>query len=192
MTSPAVVLAQPRLRVLVLCCGLLVAVALRVTVAGPAGPESRTAGLIFAGALTAMAVVAGVRLRWRMSALLVGLIGGVALAVPVLLTRTVGAHRPAGSFALWAVVAGVVATAEELFLRGALFGAVTRRHGEVLAVVVGAVAFALLHLPLYGVGSLPIDLAAGLTFGALRVATGSLLAPIGAHVTADWLGWWLV
>ena len=49
----------------------------------------------------------------------------------------------------------------------------------------------LLHVPLYGWGSLPLDLAVGVFLGVLRALTGSLAAPAAAHVLADLAGWWL-
>ena len=122
-----------------------------------------------------------------------GIAGGLALCVPALVLHAgrFGGHRPAGSFAAWAVVVTVVATAEEVFLRGALYDAVAGWSGEIAAVLVAAVAFAALHVPLYGWGSVPIDLAAGIWLGALRAATGSVVAPAAAHTVADWVGWWL-
>jgi membrane protease YdiL (CAAX protease family) len=81
--------------------------------------------------------------------------------------------------------------AEEAFLRGALFDAVEEWAGPAVAVAVGAVCFAGLHVPLYGWASAPLDLAVGLLFGALRWVSGSWLAPGLAHTFADLAGWWL-
>jgi membrane protease YdiL (CAAX protease family) len=61
----------------------------------------------------------------------------------------------------------------------------------VVAVVVTAVLFAALHLPLYGVGAMPIDLCAGVFLGSLRVASGGVVAPALAHVIADVGGGWI-
>ena len=85
-----------------------------------------------------------------------------------------------------------VATAEEAFLRGALYDAVARARGVDAAVVVGALAFAALHVPLYGWHAVPLDLAVGLALGALRVVTGTWTAPALAHAGADLVGWWLL
>jgi membrane protease YdiL (CAAX protease family) len=84
-----------------------------------------------------------------------------------------------------------VALAEEYFLRGALYEAVERWHGQTAAVVVGAVALAALHIPLYGFHVLPLDFAVGLWLGALRAIAGSPLAPGITHTVADLAGWWL-
>jgi membrane protease YdiL (CAAX protease family) len=73
-----------------------------------------------------------------------------------------------------------------------LYDAVARDHGIDAAVVIGAIAFAALHVPLYGWHVVPLDLAVGLVLGALRVWTGTWTAPALAHAGADLIGWWLV
>ena len=99
-------------------------------------------------------------------------------------------HTGSG-FASWAVVVAVVATAEEVFLRGALYDAVRAAADERAAIVVGAVAFAALHVPLYGWHVVPLDLVVGLVLGELRRVSGTPAAPAVAHVTADLAGWFL-
>jgi membrane protease YdiL (CAAX protease family) len=54
-----------------------------------------------------------------------------------------------------------------------------------------SLAFALMHVPIYGWGVVPLDLAVGLALGGLRLATGTVLAPIAAHAVADLATWWL-
>lgn len=76
------------------------------------------------------------------------------------------------------------AVAEELFFRRFMYGALARR-GRTLAVVGTAIAFALVHVPAYGPGVVPIDLAAGLVLGWQRWATGSWTAPAVSHVAAN-------
>ena len=183
-----------------LCAGLASAVALRVAVAGGAGPRSGPAGVIFGGALLVLAAAAGWRPRrpaWRAMAIGVG--GGLALlAVPLALRLGAAAlpiriGAPAGSFALWAAVVTLVAVAEEALLRGALMSAVLRggRVPPELAVGIAAVAFALLHVPVYGWVALPLDLATGVWLGGLRLAGGGVAAPATAHTLADLAVWWL-
>lgn len=89
------------------------------------------------------------------------------------------------------LVVTVVATAEEMFLRGTLYDAVSELAGGTWAIGVGAVAFALLHVPLYGWHVLPLDLAVGVVLGMLRVSTGTVAAPAVAHIIADYAGWFL-
>ena len=60
-----------------------------------------------------------------------------------------------------------------------------------MAIAVSAVAFALLHVPVYGWSVLPLDLAVGVALGVLRVLAGSVTAPAITHVVADLAGWWL-
>jgi len=47
------------------------------------------------------------------------------------------------------------------------------------------------HVPLYGVGALPLDAAVGLLLGGLRLLTGGWVAPAAAHALADVAGGWL-
>ncbi len=78
------------------------------------------------------------------------------------------------------VAACLVPLAEEMFFRGALYGALRRsRHSAVVAALVTSIGFAVSHLDprLW----LPIVFVAGL-LGLLRVLTGSLLPCLGLHV----------
>lgn len=176
-----------------LSAGFAAAVALRLALGGLGVGRSVPAGLAFAAALVALSLAAGVRLGLRGRDLTVGLLGGGVIAVPLLVSRLEGLplHRPGGSFLMWAAVVALVAAAEELFLRGALFDSVTELAGRWSAIVVAAVAFAALHVPLYGWHVVPLDVAVGVWLGALRTATGSWAAPAVAHVTADLAAWWL-
>jgi membrane protease YdiL (CAAX protease family) len=99
---------------------------------------------------------------------------------------------PWHDFALWAPVVSTVALAEEILLRGLMFDVLQRSAGPIAAALVAAIAFALLHVPLYGPQALPVDLAVGLWLGALRLLAGSVAAPATAHVLADLAGWWLI
>ena len=175
-----------------LALALAAAVAVRVALAGPVGAASRPAALAFAVLLGACVAVVRPATRWGRRVLVTGMAGGAALVLPVLVVHGVGDVHPGGSYAGWAVVTAVVATAEEAFLRGALHDAVARRGGADLAVAVTAVAFAALHLPLYGWGAAPLDLAVGVALAAMRLVAGSWIAPAMAHAGADLLGWWLV
>jgi hypothetical protein len=48
-----------------------------------------------------------------------------------------------------------------------------------------ALVFALIHLPMYGVGAFPVDLGAGLLLGWQRWASGGWGAPAVTHVVAN-------
>jgi membrane protease YdiL (CAAX protease family) len=192
MTAATIQARRPVVGVVALLAMFAGAVAVRVAVAGQAGAASIRAGLVFAAILTVAAVVSRVGVAVTLRAVALGLAGVALLVLPVLLTHDIGAARPGGGYATWAIATTAVATAEEAFLRGALYDAVRRARGVDAAVVVGALAFAALHVPLYGWKALPLDFAVGLVLGALRVITGTWTAPAIAHVGADLVGWWLL
>jgi membrane protease YdiL (CAAX protease family) len=176
-----------------LLAGFTAAVGLRVAVGGAGVAASAPAGLAFAAALAVLTAVAGTTTRLSWQTLGMGLAGAVVLCVPALLTRLAAdqAHRPGGAFLTWAVVVAVVATAEEAFLRGALFDAIDTWRGPVPAIAVTSICFAALHVPLYGWHIVPLDTAVGLWLGALRRGSGSWTAPAITHTVADLAAWWL-
>jgi len=173
-----------------LAVGFGVALALRIAAGGDDVARSVPAGLLFAACLLALALAARTRapLTWR--AVRVGLVGLVVVCLPVALVHLVTLEPVPGTqgFLPWAAAVTVVATAEELFLRGALFDAL---GGRALAVVVTAGLFALMHVPLYGWHVVPLDLAVGVVLGVLRIEAGTAAAPAITHVGADWVGWFL-
>jgi len=176
-----------------LAAGFAVSVGLRLALGGIGAARSPWGGLVFAGCLVALSAVAFPRVKVSRRIVGWGLLGAAVLCAPTVIVRAgaAQAHRPQGNFFIWALVVAVVALAEELFLRGTLFDAVSQWRGQTAAVVVGAVAFAALHVPLYGLGAVPLDLAAGVWLGAVRAAGGSVVSPALAHILADWAGWWL-
>ena len=173
-----------------LVTGFAIAVGLRVAVGGVGVATSPVAGLVFAVLLAALAFAAGTRMPVSRSAIALGLAGAAVLCLPVLLSWTPRVVGTAG-FATWAAVVTVVAVAEEAFLRGALYDAVDRAVGADAAIAVGAVAFALLHVPLYGWYVVPLDLAVGVLLGELRRVSGTPTAPAVTHVGADLAAWFL-
>lgn len=187
---------SPQRRSRLLGTGFGLAVTGRVLVGGREVARSVPAGVAFAVCLLALCGAAGTAVRPSARSVLIGLGGGVFLCLPALFgalqgSAVLGAHRPGGSFAGWAVVVSLVAVAEELFLRGALYDAVTGWLGETAAIVVAAVCFAGLHVPLYGWHVVPLDLAVGLWLGALRRWARTPVTPALGHTLADLLGWWL-
>jgi membrane protease YdiL (CAAX protease family) len=99
---------------------------------------------------------------------------------------------PFASFPAWAALVIPIAAIEEMVLRGALFVACERVVGNAGAVALTSIAFAVIHVPLYGITALPLDLAVGMWLGGLRLLTGGVTAPATAHILADLCGWWLV
>jgi membrane protease YdiL (CAAX protease family) len=127
--------------------------------------------------------------------LLVGLAGAVVLVV-----LAIGAGQLAGQplqqvaksdFVLWTLVTILVATAEELVLRGALFDSLRDVGGLAVAVIVTSAVFAVMHVPFYGWHVVPLDLGVGMLLAGLRLASGSVSAPAVAHVLADLATWWV-
>ncbi len=176
-----------------LLLGLAGAVALRVAINGAGAGSALAAGAVFGVVLLGLvAAGAGRPALPSLAGVGLGIVGGMALvAVPVLIhpLRPVGL-RPE-PFAAWALVTVLVATAEEALLRGALFDALSEAGGLALAVPVSTVAFALMHVPLYGWAVVPLDLGAGLLLCGLRLAGRSMAAPAIAHILADLATWWL-
>ena len=166
------------------------AVVLRVLVGGGDVAGSAAGGLVFGVVLLGLSAAARTAVRWSGPAVLLGLAGAAALCVPVLLRWT---PRPpvVDGFVRWALVVTFVAVAEEVFLRGTLYDAVRAVAGDDAAIGVAAVAFALLHVPLYGWVVVPLDLAVGVLLGELRRVSGTASAPAVTHVGADLAAWFL-
>jgi membrane protease YdiL (CAAX protease family) len=87
-----------------------------------------------------------------------------------------------------AILASVVAAAgEELLFRHAMYAWLSR-WGAPVAVVLAALAFGLVHAPMYGWSVVPVDVAAGVLFGWQRWATGGWTSPAATHVFANVMG----
>jgi membrane protease YdiL (CAAX protease family) len=179
------------------CAALLVAfgaaVRLRVAVGGAAVAVSPVAGLCFAGVLGVLTALTGVRTRLSWRAVAWGTAGAAVLCAPPLVRLVGGGHWHGDAPPLsWVVVVGLVAVAEEAFLRGALYQAAeASMPGGAGAAVLTSLCFAALHVPLYGWHSAPLDAAVGLWLAALRRLSGTWTAPAVCHVLADLAGWWL-
>lgn len=180
-----------------LMSGLAGSVLLRFGLAGTDGAGSVGAALVFALALWGLAAAAGWRPKLTsIPALAVGVLGAAVLAAFPLLSR--GAWQlpavplPLAAFAVWAPLVTAVAVTEEIVLRGVLFTRIQTAVGPLAALALTSLAFALMHVPFYGWGAFPLDLAAGVWLGALRVLTGGVAAPATAHALTDLATWWLV
>ena len=180
----------------------LAAVSIARLGATQAGLDALTTGLAFGLGLLAVGAAGGMRPRLDLRRLAPALIVGVALAMVLITIAQVGAAlagastirglgRQAAPLVPWAAITVVVAVAEEALLRGLLFDRVRRTAGIGIAIAVTTVAFALMHVPLYGWHVVPLDLAVGLALGGLRVVSGGIAAPAVAHAVADLATWWL-
>jgi membrane protease YdiL (CAAX protease family) len=96
----------------------------------------------------------------------------------------VGSPPPAPTTAFVIALNTLAAVAEEAFFRRLVYGALLGA-GPVAAVVGSAVLFAAVHVTIYGLWVLPLDLAAGLLFGWQRHATGSWAVPAVTHAAAN-------
>ncbi len=178
-----------------LAVGVGFAALARALIGGAAPAASVPAAVVFVAILAVLAVLGAARpapVAWR--AVAAGVVGGAALVALswVGVTVVVGARAPSATLAWWVPLVTLVAAAEELVLRGVLFTAIRDRSGDAVAIAAMALLFAAIHVPLYGVGALPIDICAGVFLGCLRAATGGVTAPLVAHVLADvatgWVG----
>jgi membrane protease YdiL (CAAX protease family) len=88
-----------------------------------------------------------------------------------------------------APIAVLAAVAEEALFRRLAYGRLLR-FGAATAIVGSAVAFALLHVPLYGAAVLPVDLGAGLLLSWQRWASGTWTVPAATHAAAELLAVW--
>ena len=185
------------MRAALLLAGVAGAMQLRILAGGATGPAALPAGVAFAAALLMLAWTGGRRpaIGGFGAAILLGTAGGAVLCViPVWLRLHAAVALPVPAvdrFAPWAATVVLISVAEEAVLRGALFDAVSRVGGDGLAVIVAAVAFAVLHVPLYGWQVVPLDLGAGIWLGCLRVSSGRATAPAIAHAIADLATWWI-
>jgi len=126
--------------------------------------------------------------RWgRGHALVAGLLVGAVLLAP--LTAGSLSARGLDGFWTWAALAALIATLEEIAIRGALYRTWSDEAGPVAAIVAGAVVFALIHLPRYGWAAMPLDAVVRLALGGLRALTGRVLPCAVAHTVADWGAW---
>jgi membrane protease YdiL (CAAX protease family) len=189
------ILHKPLVQVVCLTAWFGLAVLMRVVIGGHDVAGSGLAGLVFAACLIGLTLAYRIPASWSWYGLWLGLGGTLVLIGPVALLHMsdVGLHaRPAGNYIYWSLIVSLVAAAEEIFLRGVLYTAVWKWRGHVPAIILGAVLFTALHVPLYGFHVIPLDLAVGLLLGVLRYASGSWQAPAITHVLADLGAWWIV
>jgi hypothetical protein len=108
-------------------------------------------------------------------------IGLAAIAVALV----AGGPPVRSPLAAWSLpLALLAALAEEVLVRRAAYSAL-ERHGAAVAVGVTALAFALIHVPLYGWAVLPVDLGAGLLLSWQRWASGTWTVPAATHAAAN-------
>jgi membrane protease YdiL (CAAX protease family) len=148
--------------------------------------------VLFAGVLLAAALASGLRRpALPVRSIAIGAAGGCVLVALWAFDRQVPLAAASKPVADWALGIAIVAVAEEALLRGVLFDALLAWSGTLGALVVTSAAFAVIHVPLYGWGAVPLDLAVGVWLGGLRLVTGGWAAPAVAHTFADLAAGWL-
>lgn len=156
--------------------GLLALAARRV---GPTAPL--VVLLVGGGALAASLPDAEKRAPAR-TWLTVVVLGTAAMAAVALGSRTYSVPW----YPMGAAAALIAAVAEEAFFRRFLYGWLLR-WGAFVAVIATGAAFAAVHVPMYGVGTLALNAAAGLLFGWQRWGAGTWTAPAATHAAANLL-----
>ena len=183
------------LTIVALLVGFTAAVLVRVAVGGRAVAGSASAGLVFAGCLAALTVAAraGIGPALSRRAVLLGLAGAAVLCLPS--ARGARPATPGYARAAATCTGRWSSPSSRSPRRRSCAARSTPPYATGGATpppcVVTAIAFAALHLPLYGWGSVPLDLAVGLVLGVLREQTGGWAAPAICHVGADLAAWWL-
>jgi len=122
--------------------------------------------------------------RARSASLTTATASVVGIAAFALGRFTAGGRAP-GAWSIAIVAANMLAAAvEEVWFRRLWFG-LLEPVGSAYAVIGSAVLFAAVHVAIYGVRILPLDIAAGLLFGWQRATTGSWRAPALTHAAAN-------
>jgi membrane protease YdiL (CAAX protease family) len=164
-------------------CGVLTARPLLLGVTG-------TRPALFFAVL--FAALGGVSVLWRGGPVTATTTGRIPVLAVGIGAFAVGRLLTVGSPAahdLSLLVVGLntlAAVAEEAFFRRLVYGALLAA-GPGAALAGSAVLFAAVHVTVYGLWVLPLDLAAGLLFGWQRQATGSWAVPAATHAVANLL-----
>lgn len=82
----------------------------------------------------------------------------------------------------WAVVVLVAPVGEEIFFRGLAYTAIREKWGVAAGLIISSLGFAVVHM--YLIHFIPL-LVTGLVLAYLRERTGSLIAPIVAHIATN-------
>lgn len=79
------------------------------------------------------------------------------------------------------------AVAEELLFRGYIFGEVQKKFQPVAVILISAILFAIIHVPIYGTawGSLVLITLSGVVYGVVRTYFGNVWPAVAAHFGED-------
>jgi membrane protease YdiL (CAAX protease family) len=150
-------------------------------------PGFTIAALVLGGAALAIAVAGwpAEKLGLGTSRLGLRILGGLALAIVLVLPAAARASAAPILPASLALAALAVSIGEELAFRGALFAALDEIGGAPLAIAGSTVAWTAAHALSHPPAFLGAVAAAGLLLGLWRWACRDLVAPIIGHVIAD-------
>ena len=150
-------------------------------------PGAAVAAVVLGGAALTVTVIGwpAPRLGLGTSRLGLRILGGLALAVVLLLPAAVRASAAPIIPASLALVAVVISVAQELAFRGVLYAALDEVGGAPLAIVGSTVAWTAAHALSHPPAFLGAVAAAGLLLALWRWACRDLVAPIIGHVVAD-------
>jgi membrane protease YdiL (CAAX protease family) len=181
----SVLAARPALRAGALAAYILLVEWARTLFASV--PALTIAALVLGGAALAIAVAGqpAERLGLGTSRLGLRILGGLALAIVLLLPAAARASAAPILPASLALAAVAVSIGEELAFRGALYAALEEIGGAPLAVGGSTVAWTAAHALSHPPAFLGAVAAAGLLLGLWRWACRDLVAPIIGHVIAD-------
>lgn len=118
------------------------------------------------------------RFRWALSVV----IGVLAFVT----ARAFGPRTLSTPVASALVAVALASVVEEAFFRRLVYGWLAG-WGPITAVAGATALFAAVHVPAYGIYTLPLNVAAGVLFGWQRWATGGWSAPALTHLAANLL-----
>lgn len=128
-------------------------------------------------------VIYGYRIkdRFKLKSVLIGLGIGIIFGLAQSLVRGAYFHLMGG------VTLIGTAIAEELLFRGYIFGEMQKKLGPVATILISAVMFAGIHIPIYGTawGSLVLVMLSGVVYGVIRVYFGNVWPAATAHFGED-------
>lgn len=167
---------------LILAGGTTLLLARSALTGGPAAPVLLAACYLAIGgaALSVREAAPHPAALGRLPVLLIG------LAAIGLVAWVVGPWPPLRLGWMGAPVGVLAAIAEEALFRRLAYARLLR-YGAGVAIIGTAIAFALLHVPFYGIEVLPVDLGAGLLLSWQRWASGTWTVPAATHAAAELL-----
>lgn len=135
-------------------------------------------------------IMVGYRLKdkIKLMTVLVGLGVGIGFGIVQVISRWLNIGHVVFNLQMVGSVALVgTAVAEELLFRGYIFGELQKKFKPVAAIVISAVMFAIIHVPIYGMawGSLVLVMLSGVVYGVVRTYFGNVWPAVAVHLGED-------